>query len=149
MPLHRIYHPTSAFSSADKAALSERITAIYTSAGLPAFYVVVLFIPIEKDSFYVGGQPTDNFIRIVSQHLARQIPNDEAKKQFMVKFENAIAPFIKDKGYDWEVKEIISIVFLLAICFRNILKKYQEKCGEKMDSPHQARIVKQKKNGYD
>ncbi len=104
MPLHRIYHPTSAFSSADKAALSERITAIYTSTGLPAFYVVVLFIPIEKDSFYVGGQPTDNFIRIVSQHLAKQIPNDEAKKQFMVKFENAIAPFIKDKGYDWEVK---------------------------------------------
>jgi len=73
MPLHRIYHPPTAFSSADKQALSERITKIYTDRGLPAFYVVVLFIPIEKDSFFVGGKSTDNFIRIVAQHLAQKI----------------------------------------------------------------------------
>ncbi len=104
MPLHRIYHPISAFTAADKAALSERITALYTAVGLPAFYVVVLYIPFEKDSFYVGGKSTDNFIRIVSQHLARQIPDNEAKNNFMVKFENILAPFIKEKGFDWEVK---------------------------------------------
>jgi phenylpyruvate tautomerase PptA (4-oxalocrotonate tautomerase family) len=104
MPLHRIYHPTSAFTPADKEALSEHITALYTAGGLPAFYVVVLFIPIEKDSFYVGGKSTDNFIRIVSQHLARQIPDAETKKKFMEKFENVLAPFIKEKGFDWEVK---------------------------------------------
>jgi hypothetical protein len=28
-------------------------------------------------------------------------------------------------------------------------KKYPEKCGERMDSPHQPDILKQKKNGYD
>lgn len=105
MPLHRIYHPTSAFSSADKAALSEHITGLYTSVGLPAFYVVVLFIPFDKESFYVGGKPTDRFIRIVSQHLARQLPNDQAKKQFMENFEKVLQPFIKDKGYDWEVNK--------------------------------------------
>jgi hypothetical protein len=96
MPLHRIYHPASAFSSADKAALAEQITGLYTFRGLPAFYV--------------GGKSTDNFIRIVSQHLARQLPNDEAKKQFSERFENVLAPFIKAKGYDWEVNLLISLV---------------------------------------
>jgi phenylpyruvate tautomerase PptA (4-oxalocrotonate tautomerase family) len=110
MPLHRIYHPASAFSSADKAALAEQITGLYTFRGLPAFYVDVLFIPIEKDSFYVGGESKENFIRIVSQHLARQLPNDEAKKQFSERFENVLAPFIKAKGYDWEVNLLISLV---------------------------------------
>jgi len=83
MPLHRIFHPPSAFSSADKQALSERITTLYTDVGLPAFYVVVLFTPIEKDSFYVGGKSTDKFVRIVVQHLARQIPTAEGKKNLV------------------------------------------------------------------
>ncbi|CAF1321892.1 unnamed protein product [Rotaria sordida] len=103
MPLHRIFHPLSAFSSSDKKALSERITALYTEKGLPAFYVVVLFIPIESDSFFVGGKSTDKFVRIIVQHLARQLPDEERKKQFSERYENALAPFIKDKGYDWEV----------------------------------------------
>ncbi|UJR13203.1 hypothetical protein I4U23_000225 [Adineta vaga] len=103
MPLHRIFHPPSAFSSSDKATISERITTLYTDHGLPAFYVVILFTPVESDSFFVGGKSTDKFIRIVVQHLARQIPNDEEKQKFSEKYENAIAPFIKDKGYDWEV----------------------------------------------
>ena len=111
MPLHRIFHPTDAFSAAEKATLSERITKLYTDVGLPAFYVVVLFIPIEKDSFFVGGQSTDKFIRIVVQHLARQLPNDQRKAEFSKKYEETIAPFIKDKGYDWEVCDMISLYF--------------------------------------
>ena len=106
MPLHRIYHPPSAFSAADKAGLAEAITNLYTSVGLPAFYVVVLYIPIENDSFYVGGKTTDKFIRVVSQHLARQIPDGAPKLAFMEKFEAVLAPFIKAKGFDWEVSDI-------------------------------------------
>jgi len=107
MPLHRIYHPLSAFSSTDKAALSERITAIYTDRGLPAFYVVILFIPVESESFYVGGKSTDKFVRVVAQHLARHFPDIETKNKFMEQYENALAPSIKDKGYDWEVSYMI------------------------------------------
>ncbi len=113
MPLHLIHHPPSAFSSEDKAEFSERITTLYTDMGLPAFYVVVLFIPIEKDSFYVGGKSTDKFVRIVAQHLARQIPTTEEKQKFSEKYENVLAPFIKDRGYDWEV----DIKFLFCFFF--------------------------------
>ncbi len=103
MPLHRIFHPPSAFSAKDKQELSERITAFYTGRGLPAFYVVVLFIPVEKESLFVGGKPTDNFIRIVVQHLARHYTSDEQREYFSNKYEEILAPSIKDTGYDWEV----------------------------------------------
>ncbi|OQV13679.1 hypothetical protein BV898_12073 [Hypsibius exemplaris] len=104
MPLHRIFHHPSAFTQAEKQSLTERITEIYTGgAGLPPFYVVVLFISVNTEDFFVGGKTTDKFVRIVVQHLARQIPNKEGKKAFSDKYEAAIAPFIKDKGFDWEV----------------------------------------------
>lgn len=107
MPLHRIYHPESAFSATDKAALSQRITSIYTDRGLPAFFVVILFIPVESESFYVGGKSTDKFVRLVVQHLARHFPDIETKNKFIEQYENALAPSIKDKGYDWEVSYMI------------------------------------------
>jgi phenylpyruvate tautomerase PptA (4-oxalocrotonate tautomerase family) len=103
MSLHRIYHPLNAFSAADKQGLAERITALYTAIGLPAFYVNVIFVSTEANSFFVGGQAKDKYIQIVIQHLATQLQNDETKKIIMEKYEKAILPFIKEKGYDWEV----------------------------------------------
>ena len=70
MPLHRFYVPPGLYTAEDKAKLSEAITAIYV--GIPRFYVVVIFIEVDKDNFYVGGKPTDNFVRILIHHLARQ-----------------------------------------------------------------------------
>jgi phenylpyruvate tautomerase PptA (4-oxalocrotonate tautomerase family) len=103
MSLHRIYHPPNVFSAEDKQGLAERITALYTSIGLPAFYVDVIFVSTEKDSFFVGGQAKDKYIRIIIQHFAIQLQNDETKKTIIEKYEKVILPFIKEKGYDWEV----------------------------------------------
>ena len=50
-------------------AIAEGITNVYKV--LPKFYVVVVFIDVDKDSFYIGGKPNDRFVRINSQHLAR------------------------------------------------------------------------------
>ncbi len=69
MPLHRIYTAKGVFSAEDKQAISERITKIYSI--LPKFYVVVVFLEVEPESFYIGGQPNARFVRVVSQHLAR------------------------------------------------------------------------------
>jgi len=57
MPLWRIYHPEGTFlSPAHKSGLANSITSLYTSAGLPAFYVVVLFIPLPTENIFVGGR---------------------------------------------------------------------------------------------
>ena len=50
-------------------AIAERITTVYSL--LPKFYVVVVFIDVDQDSFFIGGSHNDSFVRIVSQHLAR------------------------------------------------------------------------------
>jgi phenylpyruvate tautomerase PptA (4-oxalocrotonate tautomerase family) len=90
MPLWIIYHPPNTFTSADtKSALAAAITRIYTAVPLPAFYVNVLFRPVEPSSFYIGGvarpsgsgenvgadesDSTVPFIRITVQHIARTL----------------------------------------------------------------------------
>ncbi|TPX59756.1 hypothetical protein SpCBS45565_g07670 [Spizellomyces sp. 'palustris'] len=100
MPLHRIYHAVDAFSATDKKQIAERITAIYTAVGLPGFYVNVLFVPLE--CLFVGGEARLNFVRIVTQHLAIHAP-PERKTATAKAIEEAMKPFVKDRGYDWEL----------------------------------------------
>jgi phenylpyruvate tautomerase PptA (4-oxalocrotonate tautomerase family) len=113
MSLHRIYHPPDVFSAKDKQELAERITALYTAIGLPEFYVNVIFVPIEKDSLFVGGQPKDKYIRIVIQHLASQLHDKKIKQTIMDKYEKAIGAYIKEKDYEWEVCDAVIVFFLL------------------------------------
>jgi phenylpyruvate tautomerase PptA (4-oxalocrotonate tautomerase family) len=103
MSLHRIYHSPDVFSTANKQELAENITDLYRTIGLPEFYVDVIFVPIEKNSFFVGGQSKDEHIRIVIQHFATQLHSNEIRKTFVQQYEKAISPLIEEKGYDWEV----------------------------------------------
>ena len=48
---------------------------------LPKFYVVVTFVEAEEDSFFIGGKPNSKFVRIVTQHLARDASSPEATEQ--------------------------------------------------------------------
>ncbi|KAK1908752.1 hypothetical protein P3342_009603 [Pyrenophora teres f. teres] len=121
MPLWLIYHAPSTFTTPQtKQALAASITEIYLAAGLPAFYVNVLFQPVEPTSFYVGGvaRPATGgedeekkkkkkshqrpFVRITIQHLARQLPNDTVRDDFLKKVDAVLKPYIADRGYDWE-----------------------------------------------
>ncbi|KAG8713016.1 hypothetical protein FRC11_013559 [Ceratobasidium sp. 423] len=103
MPMHRIYTTSGLYSPIEKKALATAITKIYQSFGLPAFYVNVFFIDLPKDSFYIGGEPHDNFVRFNVQHIARAFPDNKSKLQFMEIYETALKPFTADKGVDWEV----------------------------------------------
>ena len=62
MPFWKIYHPVNAFTAEDKRALSQRITELYRP--LPKFYVIVVFQEVAPNSFYMGGEPAHNFVRI-------------------------------------------------------------------------------------
>ena len=90
MPLWIIYHPPSAFEKEEtKTALAKAITDIYAAAGnLPAFYVNVIFQPIQPTSFYIGGVARPSpyseankpgpdssrpFVRITIQNIARKM----------------------------------------------------------------------------
>jgi phenylpyruvate tautomerase PptA (4-oxalocrotonate tautomerase family) len=89
MPLWKIYHPPSTFTTpASKSALANAITEIYTAVPLPAFYVNVLFLPVDANNYYIGGVPRPSeskspstagpdsekpFIRITIENIARKL----------------------------------------------------------------------------
>lgn len=103
MPLWHIYTPVGAYSAEDKKALSSALMSVYVDAGLPKFYVNVLFHEVAEENFYIGGEPRRNFVRLVAEHIARHLATTELRRHAMALFEAQIAPFVKDRGYDWEM----------------------------------------------
>ncbi|KAF8601360.1 hypothetical protein BDV93DRAFT_234804 [Ceratobasidium sp. AG-I] len=101
MPMHRIYTAQGLYTPSEKHALSKAITSVYKV--LPPFYVVVFFIDIPKESFFIGGEPNDTFARFNVQHFARRFQDKEDKLDFMKRYEAALKPFTADKGLDWEI----------------------------------------------
>ena len=72
MPLWHIYCPEKAYSAEDKCAFATCITDLYSDVGLPRFYVSVAFHELSKDSFFIGGKPTNDFVRIWIDQIARR-----------------------------------------------------------------------------
>ena len=100
MPLWKVHHPVGAFTPEDKHAFARRAAAVYPH--LPQFYVAVIFHEIPKDSFYRGGEPVDDFIRLSIDHIARHLP-DDVKPERLRQINEAIAPFVKERGFNWEL----------------------------------------------
>ena|SRR3990167_9653844 len=102
MPLWTVYHSENTLSDADKAALSEKLTDIYGRV-MPRFYVGIVFQEIKANNFFVGGVPAKNFVRIAIEHIARSFPDIAASRGFIDRVNKTLAPFIGDRGYDWEL----------------------------------------------
>jgi phenylpyruvate tautomerase PptA (4-oxalocrotonate tautomerase family) len=84
MPLWRIFAHPSTFTTDQKRGLSQAITKAYVEgAGLPAFYVNVIFIPLEEDEVWIGGEPRKNFVRIVVEQIARTMVTQERRDFWM------------------------------------------------------------------
>jgi phenylpyruvate tautomerase PptA (4-oxalocrotonate tautomerase family) len=96
MPLWKIYHPENAFSDEDKQAIAQRITAVY--GDLPRFYVGVVFEAVARTSFFIGGEPADDFVRISVDHIARQIRDEETKTRFLEGVRRQLSPVSADRG---------------------------------------------------
>lgn len=102
MPLWKIYHPVGAYTPADKQALSAAATALYARF-MPAFYVGVIFQEIAEDSMYVGGKPTNRFVRLWIDHIARAFPDAESSRRFITAINQTLEPYTGARGYDWEL----------------------------------------------
>ena len=73
MPLWHIHCPENAYSAEDKRALAMRITDLYADVGLPRFYASVVFHELPRNSFFVGGKATNDFVRIWIDQIAPQL----------------------------------------------------------------------------
>ena len=102
MPLWQIYHPETAFSDADKAAIAQHVTGMYESF-LPRFYVNIFFHALPRTSFYIGGDPTDDFVRVTIDHIARSIKDADGQRRFLDGCARILAPYVSARGLRWEL----------------------------------------------
>jgi phenylpyruvate tautomerase PptA (4-oxalocrotonate tautomerase family) len=103
MPLWHIYHPEGVYTADDKQALADDISELYVRVGaLPKFYVSVIFHELPSESFYIGGRAAGNFVRIWIDQIARRLA-DDFKEQWMEQLSETLAPFVRDRGLDWEI----------------------------------------------
>src|SRR4029077_8023115 len=57
---------------------------------------------LPQDSYFIGGNPTNNFIRIWIDQIARHTPAE--RRQWWLECINAtVDPFVRDRGYRWEI----------------------------------------------
>lgn len=103
MPLWKVYHPTNAFSAEDKQELAEQITNVYAGVPIPRFYAVVIFEEVAKGNCFVGGVRNDKFIRFKVDQIARTLPGPVIREWWMRTADEVIAPFVKERGFDWEI----------------------------------------------
>lgn len=102
MPLHRIYSNKGTFTAAEKHDIAKNIRKVYSV--LPAFYVVVAFVDLDPDSFYVGNDAVNGkFVRIVTQHLARTNIGAKRTDYIVGLIQDAFKPYVQDRGLDWEI----------------------------------------------
>jgi phenylpyruvate tautomerase PptA (4-oxalocrotonate tautomerase family) len=102
MPLWNLYCPEGTYTPEHKQALAERITELYTEFGIPRFYVSVVFVELLRESYFVGGEPAADFVRIWIHEIARRVPED-ARGWWMKRIRDTVAPFLTDRGLRWEV----------------------------------------------
>jgi phenylpyruvate tautomerase PptA (4-oxalocrotonate tautomerase family) len=103
MPLWKVYTPVGAYSDADKAEFVAKITEAYGTVPIPAFYVVVIFEEVAANNIFVGGKPHPKFVRFKIDQMARTANGAVVRSWWVQTIDSFIAPWVKDRGFDWEV----------------------------------------------
>jgi len=101
-PMESLY-PVGAYSAQDKKEIAEQVTAMYSRIPIPKFYVVMIFEEVAADSVYVGGVSHSKFVRLKLEHMARTLPGPVVREWWVKAVDQLIAPYVRDRGYDWEV----------------------------------------------
>jgi phenylpyruvate tautomerase PptA (4-oxalocrotonate tautomerase family) len=95
MPLWRIFYNPSTLPADHRQSLAKAVTKLYMEppVGLPAFYVNVFFIPLQENEYFIGGEPRNDFVRIVIEQIARTMPepDTEAGRQARAMWNDKIA----------------------------------------------------------
>ena len=104
MPMWIIHAPEGVYSVEDKKKLTEVLTQIYVEfVDLPKFYVVVRFDEYPADSMWLGGEPANDFVRFVVDHIARQMDDPAFRELAMAVFVERLAPFTTERRLRTEI----------------------------------------------
>lgn len=104
MPMWIVHAPEGVYSVEDKKKMTDVITDIYVEfVDLPRFYVVVRFDEYPVDSMWLGGEPANDFVRFVVDHIARQMDDPAFRELAMNVICERLKPFTIDRGLRTEI----------------------------------------------
>ncbi|EQB50528.1 hypothetical protein CGLO_10023 [Colletotrichum gloeosporioides Cg-14] len=86
----------------EKQRIAEGMAAIYTGAGLPAFYCHAHFLEFAADSIYTAGAPSSGVATVAIYHIAGVFDKPEMEQTFLAAFDDVVRPVFKAKGITWE-----------------------------------------------
>lgn len=64
---------------------------------------MLLFHEKPSDTFFISGKPTDDFVRIAVDHIARQFPYQEYAHNWLNRMSKMLTSFTEGRGFRWEV----------------------------------------------
>ena len=64
--------------------------------------MVTLFHEVDRGSFYVGGEPADDVVRVAIDIFARDVDDPARRESFRHRIGAVITPFATAKGLRWE-----------------------------------------------
>ena len=108
MPLWDFHYTAGGLSAQEKKGLAEAITKMYTSVGMPAFYVQVRFEEMTPESHFVGAQDYSSLglgekhAAIQIFHVARTFTSEIQKRRFLYATDQILNPVFEKGGWDWE-----------------------------------------------
>ncbi|KAI1452469.1 putative oxalocrotonate tautomerase [Annulohypoxylon moriforme] len=102
MPKWAFNHTSGAFTAEEKRQLSQGMTRIYTTFGLPAFYCHTHFFELPAEAVYTGGEIAPPSTTISIYHAAHTFKSKEESEPFLKAFDDVIRPILKPKGINWE-----------------------------------------------
>ncbi|GAD93505.1 hypothetical protein AOR_1_2252154 [Paecilomyces variotii No. 5] len=86
----------------EKGIIARNVTDLYTSYGIPAFWVNVFFHENGEYNFYSGGEYPPKAVFFHLDHAAKQVDSEEVRKQFIIKVNDIVRPIFDPKGIKWE-----------------------------------------------
>ena len=86
-----------------KRSWPSRLRRYMRASRSPSSMWCSFFEEVAKDSCFVGGEPNNKFVRFKVDHIARTLPGPVIREWWIRTLDEVIAPYVKDRGYDWEV----------------------------------------------
>ena len=63
----------------------------------------MIFEEVAAELSDVGGASHGKFVRLKLEHMARTLPGPIVREWWVKAVDQLIAPYVRDRGYDWEV----------------------------------------------
>lgn len=97
MPIYTFTHALD-FSSDTKRTLAAAVCRIHCdSTGAPAAYVQTVFVKVDKDSGFSGGEPNEGYVTL--EGTIRPGRSEEVERAMLWKFDELLKSVLKPEKY--------------------------------------------------